>query len=254
MCLIVFSINGHQNYQLILAGNRDEFYQRPTKPAHYWDTDREILAGKDMKAGGTWLGISKEGRIGALTNYRDFNNPREGEKSRGELIPGFLKSSKEPKEALTDILSRGKRYDGFNLIAGTSKKLYYNSNINNSVEEISPGIHGISNAFLDTSWPKVDVARQKFSSAISGSEIDEEAIFSLLKNSETYSQEKLPDTGLSPEMEKAVSPIFIETEEYGTRCSTLLTIDNEGLVNFIEKSYYKNNQAEKEKRFEFKLR
>ena len=253
MCLIVFSYNHHQTYPFILAGNRDESYKRPTKQAHFWDTDPAILAGRDLKAGGTWLGVTKEGRIGALTNYRDFNHPREGEKSRGELIPDFLKSSNSPKEVLADLIRRGDRYDGFNMIAGTAKKLYYISNINKTLKEITPGIHGISNAFLDTPWPKVNVARDTFRSAISGAEIDEKAIFSLLKNSETYPQEKLPDTGLSPEMEKSVSPIFIETEEYGTRCSTLLTVDNSGLVRFVEKSYH-TNEPEKEKRFEFKLR
>lgn len=254
MCLIVFGYNCHQTYPFILAGNRDEFYQRPTKQAHFWDTEPEILAGRDLKAGGTWLGMTKEGRIGVLTNYRHFHSQPGGQKSRGELIPTFLKSSLDPKNVLADIISRGHQYDGFNMIAGTSTKLNYISNVHNSLEEIPPGIHGISNGFLNTSWPKVDVAKEKYRSATSGADIDEEAIFSFLKNKETYPQESLPDTGLSPEKEKAVSPIFIELKNYGTRCSTLITVDKNGLVSFVEKSYHKNCESETERRFQFKLR
>jgi uncharacterized protein with NRDE domain len=237
MCLIVFAFKHHSKYPFILAGNRDEFYARDARQAHFWDTDPEMLAGKDLRAGGTWLGVSKKGEYGAITNYRDFNNPKEGERSRGEIIPNLLTDMSSPEVKLRELMQESHHYSGFNLLTGDSKHLFYSNNINGDREEVEPGIHGLSNAFLDTSWPKVETAKKEFTRAISSDEIDRDLIFGFLQNSETYPQESLPNTGLDPDMEKAVSSIFIETDGYGTRCSTLLMIDNSGTVHFIEKTY-----------------
>jgi len=237
MCLIVFAFNFHSEYTVIFAGNRDEFYAREAQKAHFWDTEPSILAGKDLRAGGTWLGVSEKGEFGAITNFRDLDNPLEGDRSRGEIIPGFLTRKKSHKEKLSQLIRESKHYAGFNLLAGSSEQLYYVSNVSGEMHTVSPGIHGISNAFLDTPWPKVEKAKSEFKKAISPNRINRDRIFRFLKNSDTYPEESLPSTGLSPETEKAVSPIFIKTEGYGTRCSTLLTIDKSGKVHFTEKTY-----------------
>lgn len=237
MCLIVFAFKHHPKYPLILAGNRDEFYAREARQAHFWDTNPEMLAGKDLRAGGTWLGVSKKGEYGAITNYRDFYNPKEGERSRGEIISNLLTDERPQNVKISELMQRAHHYSGFNFLSGDSKNLFYSNNIDGDKEEVEPGIHGLSNAFLDTSWPKVETAKKEFTRAINSDEIDRNLIFTFLQNSKKYPQESLPNTGLDPEMEKAVSPIFIETDGYGTRCSTLLMIDNSGTVHFVEKTY-----------------
>lgn len=252
MCLIVFAYKHHPEYPLILAGNRDEFYGREAQQAHFWDTDPAMLAGKDLRAGGTWLGVSKKGEFGAITNYRDLNDPRAGERSRGEIIPKFLTTVKAPDQKIRQLRKQNHHYAGFNFLAGDVDQLFYLNNINGNIQSVTPGIHGISNAFLDTLWPKVETARSEFQKAISSSTIDKEKIFNFLNDSKSYPEDSLPDTGLSPEKEKAVSPIFIETEGYGTRCSTLLTIDNDGRIHFTEKTYDAQREAsESVKEFEF---
>lgn len=254
MCLIVFSLQNHPQYAIILAGNRDEFYQRPTKPAHVWTTNPEMIAGKDLKAGGTWLGVSVKGELGAITNHRDIHHPKEGFKSRGVIIPDFLTFNGPLKERISRIRNEAEDYSGYNLVVGTSEQLYYISNINGAGQRIQPGLHGISNAFLDTPWPKVELAKKEFSKAIQTEEIDKEEIFELLNRSEPFPEEQLPDTGLSPEMEKAVSPVFIKTETYGTRSSTLLMIDKNGYVTFTERNY-RNGTGDPlpDQSFEFKI-
>lgn len=243
MCLIVFAYNYHPEYPIILAGNRDEFYGRKALKAHVWDTDPKMLAGKDLRAGGTWLGVSKNGEFGAITNYRDLKNPREGERSRGEIITNFLTETGPPDQKLRHLKKQSQEYAGFNLLAGNIRQLFYFSNISGNIQSVAPGIHGISNAFLDTPWPKVETAKSEFEKTIDSSPPDKEKIFKFLQDKQPFPDESLPDTGLSPEMEKAVSPIFIETEGYGTRCSTLLTIDAKERVRFIEKTYPVNKKA-----------
>jgi uncharacterized protein with NRDE domain len=242
MCLILFSFKNHPEYPLILAGNRDEFYGREAQQAHFWNSIPSMLAGKDLRAGGTWLGVSEKGEFGAVTNYRDLRNPIDGDRSRGEIIPGFLAQNGSIEKKLHQVKKNYPKYSGFNLLAGNADQLYYMNNINREFRTVNPGIHGISNAFLDTSWPKVEKAKVAFGEAIKPASIDRSKILNLLQDSESFSLEKLPDTGLNPEMEKAVSPIFIKTENYGTRCSTLLTIDNGGLVHFTEKTYHINGE------------
>lgn len=254
MCLIVFSYQYHNKYPFILAGNRDEFYDRPAKQAHFWDTNPRMLAGRDLKAGGTWLGVSEKGEFGAITNYRNLYNPTESERTRGEIIPDFLTGHKPAKEKLNAINEMKHKYSGFNLLAGSARQLYYLNNINGDYRPIVPGIHGISNAFLDTSWPKVEKARNEFEEITSSETIDKEAIFQLLETSDPFPEEFLPDTGLSKEMEKEVSPIFIETEGYGTRCSSLLMIDHDGTVKFTEKTFrIQNGKSESVKEFSFDI-
>jgi len=254
MCLIVFSYKEHPKYPFIFAGNRDEFYSRPAKPAHFWDTNPRIVAGRDRKAGGTWLGVSEDGMVAALTNYRDLEHPRNSDRSRGELIPLFLTSKSQNEQRVQQLTDIGENYDGFNMIAGNIDNLFYLSNVKQSYEKIKPGLHGLSNAYLNTPWPKVEVAKSAFREAIQSGEPNKEEIFRLLQNRDVYPYHKLPDTGLSPEMEKAVSPVFIQTDDYGTRCSTLLLINKEGWVTFTERTYSTQDKSQEiEKRFHFQI-
>lgn len=246
MCLIVFAFQSHPSFPLILAANRDEFYQRPTQKAHLWDQNPAVIAGKDLEAGGTWMGISKTGRFAALTNYR---NLKEGKvkrfepnpPSRGKLVSEFLSSAGDTEGDLQNLQSSSRLYRGFNLIAGTIRSMFYFSNQTNRYTRIKPGIHSVSNAFLDTPWPKTVAASAQFEQVLkknSVSESNPEPFFKLLEDDTIFPDEQLPSTGLSLEMERAVSPIFISTEDYGTRCSTVLLVDRSGQAFFHERTYF----------------
>lgn len=260
MCLIAFAYNHHPKYPLILAANRDEFYQRPTRAAQFWKKEGkpQILAGKDLKAGGTWLGIHTDGRWGALTNYRDPSVRKEKPPTRGELVIDYLDNDEyEGQSYLKNIIHpKSDRYNGFNLLIGDSSGLYHYSNIEQSLNRIDPGIHGISNALLDTPWPKLETAKKNLSEVLlqTRNAISKEDLFGILENEHQAADEDLPDTGIPGEWEKAVSSIFIKTENYGTRCSTLLLVDKEGTVEFAERRFEPGTQIIKEEnRYRFKI-
>ena len=237
MCLIFFSYKTHPKYPFILAANRDEFYKRPTAPLHRWDTEPPIIAGKDEEAGGTWLGLTPDGRIGFLTNYRKISENKQNAPSRGQLVTDILLSDEQPRKIMYELQKKSDKYNGFNLIGGYANNLFYTSNRLSGVHKIEAGIHGISNALLNTSWPKTDRAKQRFDRLLQAIEPDESEIFSMLRDEKRFSSDQLPDTGLPEEMEKAVSPIFIQTPDYGTRCSTLVKIDRENYATIVEITY-----------------
>lgn len=237
MCLIVFAYKYHPVYPLILAGNRDEFHYRPTQKLHVWDGDPKILAGTDLVAGGSWLGINQGGKFAALTNYRNLNTIKENAPSRGSIVTEILKSDHQTAIQLSNMAPEFPKYNGFNLIAGTLDDLYYISNHGNSYHKIKPGLYGISNASLNTPWPKTNTALERFTAALNNDQPSDSSFFDLLCDTNRYPEQMLPKTGLSPEMEKAVSSIFILTEAYGTRSSALLKMDKRGEVRFIEKTY-----------------
>lgn len=237
MCLIVFAYKVIPGTPLLLAGNRDEFYNRPTDPAAKWNTDPVLIAGKDKKAGGTWLGITENGRYAAITNFRDMQNVKENAPSRGHIVKNALLHDVDILKYLKHLKTRSKEFNGFNLFAGTKDNLYYLNNIQNNIEKLKPGFYVISNAFLNTPWPKASRAKDIFKKLVTNKPFDRELIFELLLNNETYSIEKLPNTGLSDEMEKAVSAIFIQTEHYGTRCSTMLQINDNNTFFFEERTF-----------------
>lgn len=239
MCLITFSYKSHPKYDLIFAGNRDEFYGRPTRKAQFWVEENKpgILAGKDLEGGGTWLGVHKNGRWAALTNYRDLTEIKEQAPTRGELVLNYLKKNLAAKEYLEKLNPIARLYNGFNLLLSDSSGLYHYSNKTHQTQKVTPGIHGLSNALLDTPWPKTTRAKSGLSKIVQNKEIDKEAVFKLLADENTAPETDLPDTGLSKEMERAVSPIFIKTEQYGTRCSTVLLIGREGNIDFTERSF-----------------
>lgn len=237
MCLIVFSYKQHGDYPLIFAANRDEYYERPTREATFWDEHPNILAGKDLQAGGTWMGINTKGELSALTNYRDPSIQRTNPPSRGRLVLDFLKSEVDAPRYLREVDKQAQQYMGFNLLAGDLNRLAYYSNQHGKIQLLDSGLYGLSNHLLDTPWPKVQWAKEGLKNIIQKQSVSEEALFSLLASDRKASEEELPDTGIPKDIEKQVSPIFIKGEQYGTRCSTILLVDSEGEATFVERCF-----------------
>lgn len=236
MCLCLFAINQHDEYPFILLANRDEFRKRPAAKAGFWEDHPHVLAGRDLQQMGTWLGVNKAGNIAFLTNYRDpkfFNRPGP---SRGALVADFLKGTQDSKLYLESI-KEPEEYNGFNLVTGTANNLHYFSNVENEIKPIEAGIHGLSNAFLNTSWPKVDEGKSQLQAAIKANDLENGGLFSILRDDHIADSNILPDTGVGEELEKMLSPRFINTEEYGTVCSTVIKMNRNGMIHFEERSF-----------------
>lgn len=238
MCLILFSYRKHPRYPLILAANRDEFYDRPTHPLEFWEDKPHILAGRDNLSGGTWLGLSRQGRFAGVTNFRSPAELKSDAPSRGLLVSGFLDSGLPPKEYLTSIQGQGDHYNGFNLLAGDGSGLWYYSNMGQTVLELKPGVYGLSNAFLNTPWPKVDKGLRVFKDCIDNDkDIVINDLFHLLSDSLLPPDEVLPDTGVGLAWERLLAPLFIKSKTYGTRSSAVIVIDSSGHMTFSERTY-----------------
>jgi uncharacterized protein with NRDE domain len=237
MCLIFLSLHHHQNYKLIIAANRDEFYQRQTAPADFWTDHPTIVGGRDLEASGTWMAMNKNRRISMVTNYRDLNNLKQQAPSRGALVSEYLIGNDSPETYLKNIQPRAADYNGFNLLVGNSHELYYLSNYREGVHRLEHGIYGLSNALLDTPWPKVARGKQNFEQVLKAAVVDPHALFDLLRDEERAPDEKLPDTGIGLERERMLSSMFIKSPNYGTRCSTVLLIDKQDRVTYTERVY-----------------
>lgn len=236
MCLCLFAIDQHDEFPFILIANRDEFRNRPAAPAAFWQDHPQVLAGRDLEAMGTWLGTNKRGEIAFLTNYRhpDYFN-RKGP-TRGKLVADFLTSDLDA-EAYLKSIENPKAFNGFNLVVGKPYSLFYFANANEQLEKIENGIHGLSNAFLNTSWPKVDDGKAKLEAAIVSNDLSSENLFSILHDSSFAKDEELPETGVGYELEKMLSAKFINSPQYGTVCSTVLMMDQEGNWTFEERTF-----------------
>ena len=235
MCLITFAYNAHPNYRFILAANRDEFYARPTTVVDWWEDHQEILGGRDLQALGTWMAIHKNGRFAAVTNYRDIKNIKPDALSRGDLPVNFLLSEEAPERYASAVHQAGRNYNGFNLMV-LENELAHVSNYDENIHVLDPGIYGLSNALLDTPWPKVTRAKRMFSEVIQ-TDFSLEDLITMMQDDATAADNQLPETGLDYDREKALSAMCIRTPDYGTCCSTAITIDHAGHVNFMEKSY-----------------
>ena len=238
MCLIAFAIDSHPRYPLVLVANRDEFRERPTEPAHFWPDAPHVLAGRDGRAGGTWLGVTTAGKLAAMTNYRDARYQVVHPPSRGLLVADYLlDEAMTPADLQAHLIKHGEEYDGFNLIYGTCGVLHYFTNRGGSSGPVKPGVHAISNHLLDTSWPKVIAARARLSKVVLQAEPDSEKLFKLLADPKPFDSRLLPDTGIGPDRERLLSPLFIEGEQYGTRSTTVITVDVEGRLSFVEQGH-----------------
>ncbi|WP_226658162.1 NRDE family protein [Pseudalkalibacillus hwajinpoensis] len=236
MCLIAVAINAHEKYPFILLANRDEFYERPTLAAHYWADVPGLLGGRDLKAMGTWLGITTKGKIAALTNFRE---PGEEQKnhSRGDLTADYLRQNQSAKAYLKTVQRKKELYNGFNLLAGDFSTLYYYSNRQNQITRVENGIHAVSNHLLNTNWPKVEKLKKELTRYVQEvNELDHERLFEMLSHAEPAPDHLLPNTGVPIEWEKMLSPVFISSENYGTRAQTIITVTHNGQVTFTERS------------------
>lgn len=241
MCFALLALNQHADYPFILAANRDEFYARPALAMHEWDDAQGVIAGRDLESTGSWLAVNRrDGRFALLTNVRD-GTPQTAERSRGLLIRDLVESTLPVRECLETLQAEQHRYAGFNVLAGyLDGPVYYFSN-RNGVEISQPGVglHGLSNAALDTPWPKVVRGKQRLSALLEQPAIEVEALFTVLRDDEVAPDEQLPETGIGLEKERWLSPLFIDNAEfgYGTRCSTLILVDAAGRVRLLERSF-----------------
>jgi uncharacterized protein with NRDE domain len=240
MCLIVFAYKSHPKYKLIFAANRDEFYDRPTEQANYWKDHPGLLAGKDIQAGGTWMGITKTGRFAAITNFRDPKNIKENAPSRGLVVSDYLLSNYSALDYYNSLKESLQEYNGFNLILGDIDDLYYFSTETDGLKKLEPEIYGLSNAVLDAPWPKVNKTKEHLSRFLKNDEIHAWELLSLLSDTCKAKDEDLPDTGVGVEWEKILSSIFINSQLYGTRCSTAVLVNTENNVRFAEKTFFGN--------------
>jgi uncharacterized protein with NRDE domain len=237
MCLIIVAWQAHPDYPLIVAANRDEYYQRPTLPAQLWDeTPGAILAGRDLIAGGTWLGTTKTGRFAAVTNYRE-GAEHEAPRSRGQLTTDFLQGRHDPMRYAKQIIADGDQYNGFNLITGDINQLVYCSNRQSTIKSLPPGIYSLSNALLDSPWPKSIHVKQALTPFIQNDPTAIDQMIHCLQRREPFPDEVLPDTGIGIERERTLSPPFIASPGYGTRCTTILLRNTKGETQFVEQSY-----------------
>lgn len=225
MCLIVIAWQVHPQDAVVLAANRDEWRDRPTAPAHWWPDAPAMVGGRDLRAGGTWLGANRNGRFAAITNFRDPTDRRETPRSRGELVADFVRGNASSRDYLDGVASRAHHYQGFNLLVGDRESLGYFGNRDGTVRLLEPGVHALSNHVLNTPWPKVTRAREGLLQALGE---DDEALFRLLSETALAPDESLPDTGVGLERERMLSPILITGERYGTRASTVLRLGAAG--------------------------
>ena len=235
MCLVLFAYRRHADYPLILIANRDEYYARPTRDAHWWD-DAQVLAGRDLEAGGTWLGISRDGRLAAVTNVREPGGMRPGRISRGELTRAYLSGDEDPEAYLQRLAPHDRDYAGFNLLVGDRQGLWFYSNRDHGVRRIEPGVHGISNGAFDEPWPKLSSGKAELEQMLGG-DISENALLEILTDHQVAPDHRLPSTGVSLDIERMLSSRFIRSPEYGTRACSVITMDRAGRVTFCEQNF-----------------
>jgi uncharacterized protein with NRDE domain len=241
MCLLLIALEQHPAYKLILAANRDEYYDRPTAPAQFWKENQELLAGRDWKAGGTWLGITRTGKLAALTNYRDPFHLKEQAPSRGDLVLHYLESAVPADRYLEALQKKGDQYNGFNLVLGTVNELFWYSNRGDGTLRLASGIHGVSNRLLNTPWPKVERAKKEMGRMLTTkTELDTEDLLKVLIDRWQPADNALPDTGVGLEWERILGTVFITSPVYGTRSSTVILVDHRDRVFFTERSYQEN--------------
>lgn len=259
MCLVVVAWRSHPRYPLVIAGNRDEFHARPAAPAYFWEDAPKLLAGRDLSAGGTWLGITRDGRYAVITNHRSPYARRGAsfERSRGLLVTDYLLGGKSPRRFGAELEPAELEYAGFNLlygrVHGKGSGLYYHSNRSMAVGELDPGIHGLSNALLDTPWPKLVRVKKRFAALLEDDEPDIEALLEMLADTRPAPDEALPESRLPEPVRRALSAPFIRGEEYGTRCSTVIAVDRDGVTQFVERRFDRDAGHLGDERYEFSV-
>ena len=245
MCLILFSYRAHPDFPLLIAANRDEFYSRPTAPAAFWPDHPDLLAGRDLKSGGTWLGVTRCGRMAAVTNYRDPARAKPDAPSRGHLVLRFLTGNKTARAYMAHVAEQAPRYNGFNLLAADAEGLYYFGSRGGGLRRLPVGLYGLSNHLLDTPWPKVDDGKTALAEQLTGrAPFDPEAVFATLADRGRAPDHRLPDTGMGLAWERVLSSRFITSSTYGTRSSTLAAFGSNGRVRFVERTFIRGKETD----------
>lgn len=255
MCLILFAHDAHPRYPLVVAANRDEFHARPSAPATPWEDIPSILAGRDLRGGGTWMGVTRAGRWAAVTNFRDGREQRPDAPSRGELVSDFLRGEDSPEHHAERVGARVAEYNGFNLLVGEPGLLFWLSNRapDGSPRLLAPGVYGLSNHLLDTPWPKVERGKRALVSLLEEPEPGPEPLLEILLDRTLAADRELPETGVGPGPERVLATIFIADPEYGTRSSTALLVDRDGRALLVERSYLPDRSDWQERRYEFQI-
>lgn len=237
MCLLLIAHQHHPDYRLVVAANRDEYYQRPSEQAAFWGEHPSLLAGRDRKAGGTWLGVSRDGRFAAITNVREPAASNSSLRSRGELPLRFLLSKQSAETFLQQLRDHQQQYAGFNLVVADPHQLLFFSNRgDDQIIALPAGIHGISNGRLNEDWPKVNRGKALLQQALDQDPSGPE-LMQILSDRQQPADEQLPNTGVGLEMERVLAPCFIQSPTYGTRCSTVVMQNHQGEVQFAERSH-----------------
>jgi uncharacterized protein with NRDE domain len=255
MCIILFAWRYDPRFRLVAAANRDELHARPTEGARFWSDDPSILAGRDLESGGTWMGITPNGRFAAVTNYRDPKRPQRGETSRGELVADFLRSTATVRSYVQDVLARGGSFGGFGLLVSDGDDLAWVSNRSSAPIVLEPGLYGLSNHLLETPWPKVRRGKLGVEEALrsrSGDEAIVDGLLEMLADRSIAPDESLPDTGVGLDFERRLSPIFIADPTYGTRASTVLLMKPDAAL-FVERTFDSGVRVTGQQRFELAI-
>jgi uncharacterized protein with NRDE domain len=234
MCLIAIAFRAHPDFHLVVAANRDEWRARPAAPAAWWGEHPDLLAGRDLEAGGTWLGVTRAGRFAAVTNFRDPSERSGSARSRGDLVTSFLLGRAAPHDFVRELASRASDYRGFNLLVGDGERLVCFESRGGMAREVEPGVHALSNHLLDEPWPKVRRARAAMSAAVATG--DDGLLFEMLSDAAPAPDDELPDTGVGLAWERRLAPPLITGVDYGTRVSTVLRLTPSGVVRFEERT------------------
>ena len=235
MCLIVFAWRADPAHRLLLAANRDELHARPTQDARWWPDKPDVLAGRDLQAGGTWLAIGRHGRFATVTNYREQQPPGNFPDSRGALVTDFMNSDETPIEFARRV--SGDRFAGFNLLISDGDTMVYFSNRGDAPVSIEPGVYGLANASLDTPWPKLLRSRERLSRLVDAGDANETALMRILADREPADVKDIESGDVPFALARAISAPFIVSETYGTRCSTVITWQESGKVRFTERRF-----------------
>jgi len=249
MCLVVFAWKTHPDYPLIVAANRDERHDRPSRDAAWWPDNPDLLAGRDLQAGGTWLAVARSGRFATVTNYREAQQPRPGLRSRGEIVTGFVAGDAPAPDFIASL--PGEEYAGVSVLAGDGETLCYASNRGDAPRSLAPGVYGLSNASLDTPWPKLLRARNGLSDLIAAGDVDPTALMRLLADRAPAPAADVDSGELPFRIARALTAPFIVTETYGTRCSTTLMTGSDGRVRFRERRFGADGSRSGESSFDF---
>ena len=256
MCLILMAHRADPRYPLVVAANRDEFFRRPTAPADYWPDAPHVLAGRDLEKSGTWMGVTKDGRWAAVTNFRDGTSAQPGTRSRGGLVAGYLRHPGSAQDHVTSVESDASEYHGFNLLVGDRAGIHYLSNREPGSMMLAAGIYGLSNHLLDSPWPKVERGKLALREAlVEATKPDRliEKLLAALADRSFADDRTLPDTGISKDWEKVLSAAFIGAPGYGTRASTVLLMDPDGEVHFRERTFGESGEMIEDRRYRFAI-